>query len=285
MVVINSADTVRHVADNANYKLLFMSEELKKILKYAGFVLVAFIVVSGSWFSVPPGKKAIVIRLSSVNRVVGEGIHWKIPFIEGTKKIEVRTQKTEVDAAAASKDLQNVTTRIAVNYQLEGDKVGLLFQEIGLDYDAKIIAPALQEAVKSATSKYTAEELITKRELVKADIKNSLFERLTQKYIQVTEVNIINFEFSKSFDVAIEAKVTAEQDALASKNKLEQVKYESEQRIAQARGEAEAIRIQAQAIQNQGGAEYVKLKWIEKWNGALPTTQLGNATPLININQ
>jgi regulator of protease activity HflC (stomatin/prohibitin superfamily) len=105
--------------------------------------------------------------------------------------------------------------------------------------------------------------------------------------IVVDQVNITNFDFSQSFNAAIEAKVTAEQSALAAKNKLEQVKFEAEQRVTQAKGEAEAIKIQAAAIQAQGGQEYVSLKWVEKWNGALPTTQLGNSgfTPLISISK
>ena len=106
-----------------------------------------------------------------------------------------------------------------------------------------------------------------------------------EEFIVVHEVSIVNFNFSKSFKEAIEAKVTAEQQALAAKNKLEQVKYEAEQRISQAQGEAEAIRIQAQAIQNQGGAEYVNLKAIEKWNGQLPAYMLGDSVPLINLNR
>ena len=93
--------------------------------------------------------------------------------------------------------------------------------------------------------------------------------------------NIVNFDFSKSFNDAIEAKVTAEQNALAEKNKLEKVKYESEQKVVAAEAQAKAIEIQAKAIQTQWGAEYVKLKWIEKWNGKLPDTMAWQDTSLI----
>jgi regulator of protease activity HflC (stomatin/prohibitin superfamily) len=157
-----------------------------------------------------------------------------------------------------------------------------LWKSVGEDYKIKIIDPAIQEAIKAVTSKYTAEELITKRSQVKDDAKVVLAERLTKEFIIVDELSIVNFDFSKSFNEAIEAKVTAEQNALASKNKLEQVKYEAEQRIVQAKGEAEAIKIQAEAIQNQGGEAYVNLKAIEKWNGTLPT-YTGGAMPFINV--
>jgi regulator of protease activity HflC (stomatin/prohibitin superfamily) len=138
-------------------------------------------------------------------------------------------------------------------------------------------------AVKASTANYTAEELITKREVVRQTIQDSLTERLKQNYVDVTGVSIVDFNFSPSFNQAIEAKVTAEQNALAAKNKLEQVKYEAEQRVEQAKGEAEAIKIQTQAIQSQGGRDYVNLKAIEKWNGELPQQMMGGAVPFVNI--
>ena len=154
-----------------------------------------------------------------------------------------------------------------------------------LKLEDTLLAPAIQESVKAATAKYTAEELITKRELVRTDIENALKDKIVKYGVNIVQVNIVNFEFSKSFDMSIEAKVKAEQDALAQKNKLEQVKYEAQQKIESAKAEAETIRIQAEAIQKQGGAEYIQLKWIEKWSGQLPTTSLGTSMiPNIFLN-
>ena len=205
------------------------------------------------------------------------------PITSSILIFDVRIQKEAVQASAASKDLQTVTTTLALNYHLDPEKVDQLYQKIGKDYKERIIDPAVQEAIKSITAKYTAEELITKRELVKQEVKIALFERLKGDFIAVDDLSIVNFDFSSSFNAAIENKVTAEQDALAAKNKLEQVKFEAEQRVAEAKGEAEAIKIQAQAITQQGGADYVKLKSIEKWNGVLPVYSLGNSVPLINL--
>ena len=148
-----------------------------------------------------------------------------------------------------------------------------------------LLAPAIQESVKAATAKYTAEELITKRELVRTDIENALKDKIVKYGVNIVQVNIVNFEFSDSFDASIESKVRAEQDALTQRNKLEQVKYEAQQQIERAKAEAETIRISAEAIQKQGGAAYVQLKWIEKWNGQLPTTSLGTSMiPNIFLN-
>jgi len=262
-------------------------EQRKVILKWVAKgvgVLFALIVVFGSFETIGAGERGVVLRLGAVNRVMVEGLNFKIPLIESVKTLDVKTQKETAQATAASKDLQTITAEVALNYHLQPEAVTRLWQSVGEDYKGRIIDPAIQEAVKSATAKFTAEELITKRPSVKDEITLALTARLSKEFIIVDEFSIVNFDFSASFNEAIEAKVTAEQNALASKNKLEQVKYEAEQRIAQSKGEAEAIRIQAEAIQSNGGAEYVNLKSIEKWNGILPTMMIsGGSVPFLNI--
>ena len=157
-----------------------------------------------------------------------------------------------------------------------------LYKNVGAErvVAEKIIQPAVQEVFKSVVAKYSAEQLITDRAAVSKDIETSLNTRLENYWIIIQSFNIVNFDFSKSFNDAIEAKVTAEQNALAEKNKLEKVKYESEQKIVAAEAQAKAIEIQAKAIQNQWGKEYVQLKWIEQWNGKLPDTVAWQDTTL-----
>jgi regulator of protease activity HflC (stomatin/prohibitin superfamily) len=192
-----------------------------------------------------------------------------------------QTNKEQVDVSAASKDLQTVRAVVALNYNLMPDKVGQLYSEIGSEYKSKLIDPAIQEAVKAATARYDASELVTKRELVKEEIKELLIKRLSAVYIQASEVSIVNFDFSPEFNTAIEAKVTAEQSALQAKNKLEQIKFEAEQTIATARAESESIRLKSDAANNE---KYVALQRIEvqrafaqKWNGQLPVNMYGSA--------
>ncbi len=260
----------------------------KKLFKwiYRGIVILVLVVLFFlSTTIVQAGERGVVLRLGSVNRVMEEGFHFNIPFVERVKILNVQTQKEQVDAMSASKDLQTVTTTVALNYNLDPKSVEVLWEKIGKDYKSRVIDPAIQEAVKASTAKFTAEQLVTDRSEVRDEIKKNLTKRLKAEYILVTEVSIVNFGFSKSFDDAIEAKVTAEQNALAAKNKLKQVEFEAEQRITQAKAEAEAIAIQAEAIQSQGGAEYVNLKAIEKWDGDLPNYMMGNSIPLINLNK
>lgn len=234
-------------------------------LVIAFLAFIAFLILN-PLVIIDAGHRGVVLNLGAVsNDVMGEGVHWRTPITQTVKEIDVRVQNETVDASAASKDLQTVTAKLALNYHLDAEKVNRLWQSVGSEYKEKIIDPAVQEAIKAATAKYTAEELITKRPQIKDDAKVALVERLAREYIVVDELSITNFEFSEGFDTAVESKVKAEQDALASKNLLEQKKYEAEQIVVTAKANAESIRIQASAITSQGGADYVKLQWIKAW--------------------
>lgn len=266
-----------------------MDEQKINYVKYSIWGTLALIVVLlffSIWGTVNAGERGVRLQFGAVSgQAVSEGFYFKIPFIQKIVKMDVRVQKEQVTASAASKDLQTVSSQVAVNFNLSPESVTKIYKDVGLDYKVRLIDPALQESVKAVTAKYTAEELITKREVVRDEIKNTLAGKMLAYGIIIDQFNIVDFDFSKSFNDAIEAKVTAEQQALAAKNKLEQIKFEAEQRITTANAEAKAIAIQAQAIQTQGGAEYVNLKAIEKWNGALPQYMLGQATPFINLNK
>jgi regulator of protease activity HflC (stomatin/prohibitin superfamily) len=168
-----------------------------------------------------------------------------------------------------------------LNYHIDPARVANIYQEIGINYNIRLIDPALQESVKSTTAKYTAEELITRREEVRDAIRAHLVEKLQPRGILIDDFNIVDFQFSASFDQAIELKVTAEQSALAAKNKLEQIKFEAEQQIAEARGKAEALRIESAALQSS--PQILELRALEKWDGKLPSVMGSGATPFINV--
>lgn len=250
-----------------------------------GVLLFIILLMVNPIVTVGAGKRGVVTRWGAVqDRILGEGISLVAPISDHVIKMDVKTQKEEREASSASKDLQAVRTTIAVNYRLEPTRVNKIYQQVGTDYASKIIDPAIQEYIKSVTSQYTAEELITKREQVKEALRVHLQENLSKSDIILEDVFITNFEFSESFDKAIESKVTAEQRALESKNKLEQIKFEAQQQIETAKAEAESIRIKAQAVTQQGGADYVKLQAIQKWDGKLPTQMIpGSAVPFIEL--
>lgn len=259
--------------------------------KIAAHIVLAFLILFiglpaffSSFGTVGAGERGIKTRFGKVLGIVNTGLYFKTPFIEGVEVMDVQTQKEQTDASAASSDLQTVNTKVAINYNIDPAKVTDLYTRIGVDYKTKVIDPAIQEIVKAVTAKYTAEQLITKRAEVTDLIQTSLTDKLAASDMNVTSVSIINFDFSESFNTAIEAKVTAEQNALAAKNKLDQVKFEAEQTVATAQAQAEAIKIQAQAINSQGGADYVQLQAVAKWNGQLPVQMIpGASVPFINI--
>lgn len=258
---------------------------MKKIIISGVTVLIVIIILAMTPFTlIGAGHRGVVTEFGKVQDIVlGEGFHFINP-LWSVNEYDVRVQKTEVSASAASKDLQSVSAVIAINFRVNPELVKSLYQETQGDYNVTLIAPAVQESIKASTAKFTADELITKRAEVKDEMITLLKNRPSVKFFIIEDLSIVNFDFSDSFNAAIEKKVTAEQDALAAKNKLEQTKYEAEQKIVSATAEAEAIRIQAEAITSQGGDDYVQLQAVAKWNGILPTYIMGGtAMPFINI--
>lgn len=262
-------------------------EEYKGLGKWIGFgvgFLVLIIVLFSSFTTVSVGERGVKTRLGNLVGEVGTGLNFKTPFVEHIIKMDVQTQKEQVDVEGASSDLQDVHTIVALNYNVMPDKVTELYSKVGLDYKARIIDPAIQEAVKASTAKYTASDLIQNRPKVRDAILADLTSKLAENFLQVTDISIVDFKFSSSFNTAIEAKVTAEQNALASKNLLEQKKYEAEQIVVTAQAQAQSIKIQAQAINSQGGADYVALQAIKQWDGHYPSTVVGGSSiPLIQL--
>jgi len=263
-----------------------MESEKKVVIGIVGFVVIfALFLILNPFVLINAGHRGVILNWGAVSdKILGEGLHFRIPIQQSIKELDIQTQKLEIGALAYSRDIQTVTSKIALNYHIQPEKVNLLWQEVGSQYQNRLIDPAIQESVKSATAKFTAQELIEERPKVKDEIKAELVKRLSS-YFLVDEFSIMDFEFSEEYEKAVESKQVAQQNALKAENDLNRIKTEAEQRIAQAKGEAEAIKIQAQAITQQGGADYVKLQAIAKWNGALPTNFVpGSALPFLNIS-
>ena len=239
-----------------------------------------------SFTVVPAGHVGVQVTLGEVNQtVLNEGAQFVNP-ISNVKYVDVRLARANLNnASAGTKDIQQVHTDIVINYRLTPNKVPHIYKEFGLDVDTKVLGPAINESFKSAVGHYTSEELITKRDAVNLDIMARLSEKLAPFNIVVNNVSLVNFGFSKAYQDAIEQKVIATQAKLRADQDYERIQVEAKSRIAQAKGEAEAIAIQANAIQHQGGAAYVQLQAIEKWNGQLPNTVLGNNIPFINVGK
>ena len=250
-------------------------------------VIIFILIFFRPWVQVGPGQRGIVLNFGAVQKqVMDEGLHLRIPVMQEIVLMDVKVQKAETDAAAASADLQDVTSRVALNYHIVPDQANIVYQKIGIQFKERIIDPAILEVVKAVTAKYTAEELITKRPAVSEAMRRNLMDRLIVNNIAVDAFSIVTFSFSKVFTEAIESKQTAEQLALKAKRDLDRIKIEAEQKITTARAEAESLRLQRANI-SPDLIELRKIeanmKAIEKWNGILPQVTGGGAIPLIGL--
>ena len=242
-----------------------------------GVLLVIGGVIWASVVIVPAGYRGVLLRFGAVQGQVGEGINFIVPGVNSVVLMEVRTQKEASKATAASSDLQVVTTDLALNFRADPQRVGQLFQTVGPDYVSRIIDPTVQESVKVVTAKFTAEELIRRRSEVKADVEAEITGRLRANDIIVDPggLSITNFDFSPDFNQAIERKQVAQQEAEKQKYVLQQAQLQKQTAIAQAEGVSQAAKLNAAALQVQGGSLVIAREWIDKWDGHLPSVSAG----------
>lgn len=268
-----------------NLGAIVMPSALKKVLTVL-VVLLALWILS-PFAIVPAGSRGVITTFGAVSTdVLEEGLHFRIPIAQTLHLMDVRIQKGEGSGDAASRDLQQVHTTVALNYHVDPKEAANVFRDLGQDIGDRIIVPTVQEAVKAATAQYTAEELIAKRPEVRDRIRALLMERLTRHGVVVDEFSIVNFAFSKSFNEAIEAKTTAEQLKLKAERDLQRIRVEAEQKVTSAKAEAESLALQKAQVT----PELIRLremenqrKAIEKWDGKLPNVS-GGAIPFINVN-
>jgi regulator of protease activity HflC (stomatin/prohibitin superfamily) len=269
-----------------------MQSAMKKAPLRLLVIIVAILVVFlflRPWVQVGAGERGVVLNFGAVqDRVLNEGLHFRMPIRQQVAIMDVKIQKAVTDATSASADLQDVTSSVALNYHVVPDKANVVYQTIGVEFKTRIIDPAIQEVMKAVSARYSAEELITKRAAVSEAMRANLAERLLPNNIAVDAVSIVAFSFSKIFTEAIESKQTAEQLALKAKRDLDRIKIEAEQKITAARAEAESLRLQRANI-SLDLIELRKieanLKAIEKWNGILPQVTGGGAIPFIGVGE
>ena len=262
---------------------------MKNIIVKKSYIVIAvvlFIIVvlfSSSFRTIKSGEVGIRVRFGKVvSTQMNEGVNFKIPFIEKIVKMNIQVQKTEIETESSSKDLQLVNMKLAVNYKIDGKKATNLYKNVGTKYEDVILQPAIQESIKAVTSKYTAEELITKRNEVSIESMKELYNKVNKYGIIIDNFNITNFNFSEEFNKAIEEKQVAEQKVLTAKQELEKAKVDAEKKVVAAEAEKTANDLKMQSLTDN----IVKEKMIEKWNGELPkVTGNGSIFDISNIIQ
>jgi prohibitin 2 len=256
-------------------------------------IIVIIVILAESIVIVEAGHRGVVLYLGAVeNRVLGEGVHFIAPFLEQVVPMEVRTQKFQAEASAASNDLQEVQTVIALNYRIDPTEANKIYQILGVNYADRVISPTIQESVKASVAKFNAEELITKRETAKSVIANAIRNTLAANNIQTQNVFITDFKFSEAFATQIEQKVVAFQKYLTELNNLRSVSVVANQSVAQAEGQARATAARAggesQAIkiitsQLRESPEYLQWQAISKWNGQMPYALGSSGFPFFQL--
>ena len=277
----------------------FLEKEIN-IGQYKKFFVMAIVlgivvfIVSQSFAIVPAGHRGVYLVWGAVDetRSVEEGLTFKAPFAHEILPVEVRKRIFTDDTAAASRDLQDVTTQITIEYRINENSVQKLWKLIGPDFERRIISPAIDEVTKQVTANYDAEELVTKRPQVKMDIQDGIRDRMAQNNLIMTELSVTDFRFSELFTQAIESKVEAQQKALKAENDLRRIEVEARQNeqqalgdaaanIARADGEASAILRINEALMKS--PEYMEWLKTQRWNGVLPLVTGEGATPFVQI--
>jgi regulator of protease activity HflC (stomatin/prohibitin superfamily) len=251
-----------------------------KILAGIVTLIIIILFLSESVVIVQAGHRGVVLYVGAVeNRVLGEGVHFIVPFAEQVIQLEVRTLKFQADASAASNDLQEVATVIALNYHIDPNKANIVYQQLGADYADRIIAPTIQESVKASVAKFNAEQLITQRAIAKGVISQAISNTLSSRDITVETIFITDFQFSQAFASQVESKVVAFQKFLTEQNNLKAVQVVANQTVVQAQaqaranvaragGESQAIKVITEQLRQS--PQYLQWQAINRWNGQMP---------------
>jgi regulator of protease activity HflC (stomatin/prohibitin superfamily) len=244
---------------------------------FAVVVLVLFLILN-PFVQVNRGQRGVVMNWGAVSdKVLGEGLHWRMPIQQSVHMMNVQEVKYTTKSVSYSKDTQTVDTEVAFNYVLDSSRVDKIYQGIGDNktVETVIIDPAIQETQKQVFAKYTAQELLDRRAEISNLINTELTLRLQEKGVILKSFSILDFSFSDTYEAAVDQKQVESQNLLTQKTITAQIEEKKKQTIMAAEAEAEKIRIQAQAITQQGGAEYVNLQRIQKWNGQGCTSYCG----------
>lgn len=252
----------------------------KRIVFWCIIGVALIILLSNVIVVVDAGHTGVIVTGGAVSEgTFAAGFHLKAPFVQSVEQVDNRTQKIDCTGTAASKDLQTVTTEVAVNYKVLESESAILYKTVGNHYADTIIAPTIQESIKAVTAQFTAEQLITERQIVSGMIKDQLSAKINPYGLQVEIFNIVDFAFGEEFKAAVEAKQTAQQQALKAEQDLARIKIEAEQKVTQAQAEADSIKLIQDTL--NASPNYIEyMKWL-KWDGKLPTVMSGNGSELM----
>lgn len=258
------------------------SEEKAGVFGFFLLLLIVGFIFCNPLAIVGVGERGVKVTLGKVSpQSYTEGVHFVTPFISKIHKMDVKTQKSNIATIIFTKDIQQARLEYVINYNLQPENVHKMYKEVGKNYKDTILVPVVEGTVKNVVGSYNANDLVGSRAKATSDILMKLQEQLDDNYINVTDFNITNIDYSDSFERAVEAKTVAEQEALKAKNMTAKVQEEARQKVISAEAEAKSMAIRANALtQNKNLVEY---EAVQKWDGKLPQYMMGNSVPFVNL--
>jgi regulator of protease activity HflC (stomatin/prohibitin superfamily) len=254
--------------------------------KIQTFLVIAATMFLAACTTIDETERGVVLNFGKYSETFEPGLHFYNVFTKEVVEIPVKTQLETLRLESGSKDLQTVSVEVNVNYHVDPLSVGKLYSKYGKSYILTILQPKIKETITGVTPQYVPEEMLQKREEIRARMESALKSKLDSAAanIVIDGFTITSFSFSKAFDAAIEQKQVAEQEALKEKNVLKKIEFQNEQRVAKARADSTEMAIKMATLKSQSGKEYLQLKWIEKWNGELPKfVSDGKAIPMVDL--
>ncbi len=238
-------------------------------------IFVAIIVVSAGTYVVDPGFRGVEVTLGSVSPdFKPEGFGFKTPFITRIETKTVRQQTRAIMASCFSSDLQQVEADLRVLYRIPESSVVKIYKDYAGDEFESLVSPRVQEAIKELSALQSAEQIVKKREELKARTLASAQQKLGH-IIVIEDIVIQNIDLSKELEQAIEAKMVQEQEAAKAKFVQQKSQTEADTAVIRAKGEAESIRIRGEALKLTPA--FIELQIVEKWDGKAPLYYGGGA--------
>ncbi len=254
----------------------------RRIIPAVVVVVILLIMASCSGTIVDPGHRGVKVTLGKVSpEPLEEGLHFMIPLLQHILQLDVRTQRMAEVTQSYTKDVQQADVSFTLTYSLEPSYVVEMYRTVGLDWSQKLIGQVVLEELKRELGQHEAVTLIATRDQAARAIEAGVKQKLAEKHVLISGLQITNIDYTKQFEDSVEAKVIAQQRAIEEQNRTVQIEQQAKQKLITATAEAESMRIRAKALEQN--ARLVEWEAVQKWDGKLPQYQLGGATPFINV--
>lgn len=251
---------------------------MKNILMLLSLLIFA----SCGFETVDNGNRGLLISYGKVDeKVLTEGFHTYNPFSTELVEVNVKAQQYTGTLIAGSKDTQNITIKYSFNLNPKTSSLVGLYREFGPNFFEATVPNRVVSRIKNHIGKYEATEAMAKRGLIATEIEKDLSDALSALGFNFFGLELVDIDYEAEFAKAIQDKVVAVQKGIEAQNNTVRIQEESNQRIIEAKADAEAMRIKSAALSQNAGL--VQYEAVQKWNGILPVTMMGQSVPFVNL--